>query len=299
MLRNFLQGKFFQYPLHTMLVHFPIGLFSLSFLLDLIAWLLPPANASALRSGAFYTLAAGIGMALLAAIPGLADWTTIRADHPGKKTATIHLLLNLAAVGFYLLNFFLRLGSLQVPTPSIFPFLLSVIGLGLLSLSGYLGGQLVYEHGLGVGRHQRWTDTPRQTLYASAAVTTPSGWIPVAQTSSLSEGETLRIQIDGTVMTLCKLEGAFYAFQEFCTHRGGPLSEGSFQSGQVQCPWHGSCFDIRTGQVVRGPAKAALRTYPVMVWADTLHVRLSPEVIPDVPKDKGQRPEKRREPVFS
>ena len=297
MLRNLLQGKFFQYPLHTMLVHFPFGLFGLSLFLDSIAWLVQPANA--LLRGAFYTLAAGIGMALLAAIPGLVDWTTLRADHPGKKTATLHLLLNLAAVSLYLLNFFLRLGRLNATTPPVFPFMLSVIGLSILSLSGYLGGRLVYENGIGVGRHRRWTDTPRQTIYASATVTAPRGWIPVANAGSLGEGETLRVEVEGTVMAICKLEGAFYAFQEFCTHRGGPLSEGSFQSGQVQCPWHGACFDVRTGQVMRGPAKVALRTYPVMIWADTLHVRLSPEVVPQVPKDKGKRQEKKREPVFS
>lgn len=303
MLRNFLQGKFFQYPLHTMLVHFPIGLFGLSFLLDLIAWVLPPGNA--LVRGAFYTLATGIGMALLAAIPGLADWTTIRTDHPGKKTATLHMLLNLSSVGLYILNFFFRRESLTATTPPVFPFVLSLIGLGILSFSGYLGGRLVYEHGMGVGRHRRWTDTPRQTIYASAEVTTPRGWIPVARASSLGKEETLRVQVDGIVMTLCKVDGAFYAFQEFCTHRGGPLSEGSFQSGQVQCPWHGSCFDIKTGQVVRGPAKVALQTYPVMVWADTLHVRVSPEpeVVPDIPKDKdketGRRPEKKGERVLA
>lgn len=297
MLRNLLQGKFLQYPLHTLLVHFPIGLFGLSFFLDSIAWFVQPANA--LLRGAFYTLAAGIGMALLAGIPGLADWATIRIDHPAKKTATLHLLLNLAAVGFYLLNFFLRLGTLTATTPPLFPFILSVIGISLLSVSGYLGGRLVYENGMGVGRHQRWTEVPRQTIYASAQVTTPSGWIPVARAGSLNEGETLRVQVDGTVMAIAKLQGVFYAFQEFCPHRGGPLSEGSFQSEQVQCPWHRSCFDVRTGQVTRGPAKVALRTYPVMVWADTLHVRLSTEFLPKDKGDKGRRPEKKREPVFS
>lgn len=204
----------------------------------------------------------------------------------------------MAAIALYLLNFFFRLGTLEVATPPLFPVVLSVIGISLLSVSGYLGGRLVYEHGFGVGRHRRWTDTPRQTIYASASVTLPSGWIPVARAGSLGEGETLRVQVDGTVMTLVKLNRAFYAFQESCPHRGGPLSEGSFAAGQVQCPWHRSCFDVRTGQVTRGPAKVALQTYPVMVWDDTLHVRISPEP-KSVPQAKGQRPEKKREPVFS
>src|ERR1051325_9246464 len=100
MLRNFLQGKYFQYPLHAMLIHFPLGLFGLSFLLDVIALVLRPTNA--LVRGAFDALAAGLGMALLAGLVGLADWSTIRADHPGKKRATLHLLVNVVAIGLYL-----------------------------------------------------------------------------------------------------------------------------------------------------------------------------------------------------
>jgi nitrite reductase/ring-hydroxylating ferredoxin subunit len=58
------------------------------------------------------------------------------------------------------------------------------------------------------------------------------------------------------VLAVVKLDGVFYAFQEFCTHRFGPLSEGSFDGFDVQCPWHNSCFDVRTGKVTNGPAQS-------------------------------------------
>jgi Rieske Fe-S protein len=72
--------------------------------------------------------------------------------------------------------------------------------------------------------------------------------------------------------------GQLFAFQEFCTHRFGPLSEGSFHDGEVQCPWHGSCFDVRTGKVTRGPATVNLKTYRVMVTEGTIHIDLQPAV---------------------
>jgi nitrite reductase/ring-hydroxylating ferredoxin subunit len=59
------------------------------------------------------------------------------------------------------------------------------------------------------------------------------------------------------------VKGQAYAFQEFCTHRHGPLSEGAFEGTDVICPWHCSKFDVRTGKVTAGPAKIDLRTFRV------------------------------------
>src|SRR5205807_5401452 len=104
------------------------------------------------------------------------------------------------------------------------------------SASGYLGGRLVYDEGISVGRHKRRTPTPENTLYFSAAnqmgTHNQEGdvvFVPVLEAEHLRDEETLRAEIDGQVIVIAKLKGNFYAFQEFCTHRFGPLSEGSFQ----------------------------------------------------------------------
>ena len=55
----------------------------------------------------------------------------------------------------------------------------------------------------------------------------------------------------------------YVAFQDRCTHKGGPLSDGVLICGTVQCPWHGSQFDVHTGEVKAGPAEGKIETYDV------------------------------------
>jgi nitrite reductase/ring-hydroxylating ferredoxin subunit len=150
------------------------------------------------------------------------------------------------------------------PKISLPPLLLSIIGIGLLSISGYLGGRLIYDEGIAVGRHKRHTPTPQDTLHLStghAASDVKAAFVPVPNAEQLRNGETCRVEIDKQVMTIARIDNQLYAFQEFCTHRFGPLSEGSFHGFNVQCPWHNSCFDIRTGKVTNGPAKVDLKTF--------------------------------------
>ena len=136
----------------------------------------------------------------------------------------------------------------------------------LLCVSSYLGGSLVYGEGIAVGRHNQRTPTPEDTLHLSTANAAEEGdviFVPVPSAEQLSNEETLRAQIDGQVMTIAKVDNCVFAFQEFCTHRFGPLSEGTFHGFNVQCPWHKSCFDVRTGKVTSGPAKVDLKTFRV------------------------------------
>jgi nitrite reductase/ring-hydroxylating ferredoxin subunit len=62
--------------------------------------------------------------------------------------------------------------------------------------------------------------------------------------------------------------GGYCATQAFCTHRGGPLSEGAFDDTTVTCPLHGAQFNIWTGAVLRGPAQDPLETYRVIIDGD-------------------------------
>src|SRR5262245_8650077 len=59
--------------------------------------------------------------------------------------------------------------------------------------------------------------------------------------------------------------GSLCATQAKCTHRQGPLSEGTLEGSTVTCPWHGAQFNVCTGAVLRGPAAQPLKTYRVVV----------------------------------
>lgn len=263
MLRSLLQGKPFHTALHPILVNFPIGLFLLSLFLDLIdrlGW-----SSVSLNQAAYYTILAGLITALLAILTGFVDWYDIRRDHPAKPRATTHMLLNLLVTGFFLVSALLRRGDLDAPLAPLTALALSFLGGAVVLYSGYLGGSLVYDQGIAVGRHRRHTSTPPDTIELNSREAR-NGYLEVAGFNSLEEGQTLRVSLDGNVMTIIRYGDQAYAVQEFCTHRYGPLSEGCLDAeGSIVCPWHRSAFDVRTGKVTQGPAKVDLKIYPVEV----------------------------------
>ena len=65
----------------------------------------------------------------------------------------------------------------------------------------------------------------------------------------------------GERIAVARTEDGYAAFEDRCTHRGGPLSDGVVICGTGQCPWHGSQFDVKTGDVKCGPAKEKIRVY--------------------------------------
>jgi uncharacterized membrane protein len=126
-----------------MLVVFPIGLWVFSFLCDLLALFQGSATWSVV---AFYTMAGGIVGALLAAVPGFVDFLSIRPPEV-KTVAWAHMVINLGVVALYAVNLWLRTWS---PPVVFLPVALNAIGVALLAISGWLGGELVYVHGMGV-----------------------------------------------------------------------------------------------------------------------------------------------------
>ena len=270
MLKNLLQGKPFRHPLHPALVHLPIGFFILSLLLDIASYVW--VTLDDLTRASFYAMGIGVAFGILAAITGLVDRSDIRLDHPARRTANIHMTLNLTAIGLFGINFLLRAGQHELDTTPLANLLLSLVGVGIILVSGYLGGTMVYDDGVGVGRHRRYTRAPRRTIDVSMFERS-DGWVPVCEADAIKNGETLRVDWNGTILTIARQADKVYAFQEFCTHRYGPLSEGKLQDHQVECPWHRSCFDIRTGNVVEGPAKVDLKTYSAEIRAGKIFIR--------------------------
>jgi uncharacterized membrane protein len=137
-----------RHPIHPMLVVFPIGLWVFSFVCDIVA-LNRPENSVFWNDMAFYTMAAGVVGALLAAVPGYIDYHGLNEPRV-KRIATMHFVLNLVVVILYVFNLGFRLNQ-PVETKSL-AILISAIAIVLLAISGWLGGSMVYVHGVAVDR---------------------------------------------------------------------------------------------------------------------------------------------------
>lgn len=98
--------------------------------------------------------------------------------------------------------------------------------------------------------------------------------VKVANVSDVSAGTGKVVQAEGKTLALFNLGGTFYALDNRCTHVGGPLGEGAVDGNQVTCPWHGSVFNITTGEVVQPPARRPVATYRVRVERDEVLVEI-------------------------
>jgi nitrite reductase/ring-hydroxylating ferredoxin subunit len=86
--------------------------------------------------------------------------------------------------------------------------------------------------------------------------------------ADLPPGRSRLLTVNGVGVAVYNVDGQFYATEDACTHEGGPLSEGALDGSMVVCPWHDSCFDVKTGAVLKGPATEPLPTYTVKIEGD-------------------------------
>jgi len=73
------------------------------------------------------------------------------------------------------------------------------------------------------------------------------------------------VQVDGESICIVNVEGKYYAIGNICTHEGGPLADGTLEGYEVECPWHASKFDVRTGEVKEPPASEPESVYQIKV----------------------------------
>lgn len=97
-------------------------------------------------------------------------------------------------------------------------------------------------------------------------------FVRVAKTGNLSEGEVMLVVVGDERIALSNIGGSFYAIGDVCTHEEGPLSEGIVEDEEVECPWHGSRFNVKTGEATAGPADEAVPRYAVRVEGDDVLV---------------------------
>jgi len=133
------------HPIHPILVPFPIGLLTTSVLFDVVHLL---AGGARWAEISFWMIAVGVIGGLIAAVFGLIDWLGVPSGTRAKAIGLGHGLSNVLMVALFAVSWLLRSGA--PGDPGILPIVLSFLGVGLASLGGFLGGELVFRMGIGV-----------------------------------------------------------------------------------------------------------------------------------------------------
>jgi uncharacterized membrane protein/nitrite reductase/ring-hydroxylating ferredoxin subunit len=260
------KASFRGHPIHPALIPFPFAFLYGAFFFDL-------AGRLAERPG-WWTTGAYLGLigilaALVAAVPGFVDYfTTVPPKSSGKKRATRHMLVNLAAVILFAAAWYLRGGSEMLPDATVLG--LEAVGVALLTAGGWMGGVLVNRNQIGVDhRYARAGKWKEERVQAEAGQQ-----VVVARADELEIDQMKLIHLDGRRIVVGRTERGYVAFDDGCTHRGGSLAGGVMIGGVVQCPWHGSQFECRSGAVKAGPADTSIGTYPVIEEQGQVKLRL-------------------------
>jgi nitrite reductase/ring-hydroxylating ferredoxin subunit/uncharacterized membrane protein len=239
--KDALSGTPIGHPLHPLLVTLPIGAFSWAAVIDLIG-------------GDRRTARTLIGLGLLSALPtaaaGASDW----ADTTGaeRRVGLVHAAANTVGLGLLLRSWLAR----RSPGRGR---LSSLAGLGVIGVSGWLGGHLSYAMGVGV-------DTTAFTVL-------PQDWTDAAADTDLIDGRPHAVTVAGVSVLLLRRGERVLAMANRCTHRGGPLAEGSVVGDCIECPWHGSRFRLADGTIERGPASRPQPAFQARVEAGRIQVR--------------------------
>ena len=139
------RARLFGHPIHPILIPFPLGLLTTSVVFDVIYLLAGDGKWSGIS---FWMIAAGVIGGLAAAVFGLIDWLAIPSGTRAESVGLWHGSVNVVVVAFFSVSWLLRL---EAPgEPGIVPIVLSFVGVGLASLGGWLGGELVDRLGVGV-----------------------------------------------------------------------------------------------------------------------------------------------------
>lgn len=134
------------HPFHPILVTVPIGAWVASLVFDIIAKTAD--NPSPYALGAKALVGIGIVGAVVAALFGLMDFLAIPNHTRAQKTGILHMCLNVAVLVLFIVSFAMR--SDQEPSTGLV--VLSVIALGILGVSGWMGGRMTYRYGIRVAR---------------------------------------------------------------------------------------------------------------------------------------------------
>jgi nitrite reductase/ring-hydroxylating ferredoxin subunit len=241
--RDVLDGVWLGSPLHPALTDVPLGAWTTAAALDLAG-----------SRAADDALAVGVLGAVPAALTGLNDWSHLRGD--SKRVGTVHALVNTMGLALNVASIFARRDGRRGLGKA-----LSGVAYAAALFSAHLGGQLSFGFGVRVNRTA--FESPRER------------YAPVCEEEELDRGKLCRVDLEGDAVLVARSEetGEPCAIAATCSHLGGPLDKGSREGDSVVCPWHGSRFDLCTGEVEGGPAVFPQPRYEARLRAGKVEIR--------------------------
>jgi nitrite reductase/ring-hydroxylating ferredoxin subunit/uncharacterized membrane protein len=251
------KASFKGHPIHPMLITYPFAFLTGGWAFGMAGAITKQKDLSTV---ARYLVPAGVAAGLLAAVPGIIDYIhSVPPESSAKERATKHAMINSTAMALFATGWAL---SRRFRRGALF---LQGLGVGAISVGGWMGGTLAYRNQIGVDHRYanagKWQEETREHAKSRAlASAAAAGELEINQMELVHAGDER--------IVVARTEKGHVAFQDRCTHRGGPLSDGVLICGTVQCPWHGSQFDVHTGEVKCGPGERKIATYEI----DPLHV---------------------------
>jgi nitrite reductase/ring-hydroxylating ferredoxin subunit/uncharacterized membrane protein len=252
-LKNFLNGTWLEHPLHPVITDIPVGAWTTAMVLDLATLAfgehkLGKASGIAIGLG---TLGAGASIA-----SGLMDYTD--TDPPEDTVVLTHGLVNVTATLLFATSYLLRQRNGWRTEPSHVA--LSALGYTAVVIGGFLGGSLIYRHGVMVNRNAHREQ--------------PKEFTRVIALEELEENVPTRIELKGEPILLVRRGEQVYAVGAVCSHYGAPMEQGRLHGDSIECPWHYSVYSIKDGNYQRGPTTSPLPWYETRVLNGQVQVRL-------------------------
>jgi nitrite reductase/ring-hydroxylating ferredoxin subunit/uncharacterized membrane protein len=227
-LRDGLNGTWLGHSLHAALTDLPIGALTLVVVLDIV--------------GQSAAADIGLGLVVLAMLAAAATGIADHLDTVGRErtVTTVHGTLMALALLLLIVSLLLRVEAGSGRSSAI---VLSLLGYLIVLAGAWIGGEAVFGLGMQVDRHAWQTD--EAPTWRALDVESLDGDIP--------QGRAVRATAGDARLLLVRQGDQLHALDETCAHAGGPLADGHVVDGTIECPWHGSRFDLLSGQRRQGP----------------------------------------------
>jgi nitrite reductase/ring-hydroxylating ferredoxin subunit/uncharacterized membrane protein len=243
-IKDALTGTWLGHPAHPMFTDLPIGFWTSAFVLDLV-------GGRRARPLAEVFVGLGVVSAVPTVATGAADWSD--TDGRDRRLGVAHALTNGSAIALYAGSWRARRRGRHWRGVT-----LGMLGATAATAGAYLGGHLFARRGVGVDR----------TAFDDDA----GDWTPTVAEAVLS-GAATRIELGRTPVMLLRRGSDVIALAATCPHRGAPLDRGTLGANSVTCPWHGSCFALDSGELLRGPSPSPLRRFETRVRSGIVELR--------------------------